>query len=261
MNKTKPSRGPWLWPLALVAIGVVLLLYNFLLLGTFNVIDLWPLLLVVIGAQILLRGDFVPSADARSFGITRGSVESATLEISAGEIDVELRALQREGRLIAGQYAHQSRPALSVAEAHAQLKMYRAMTPWLSFADWQLGLARDLPWQIYCSSYLGQLNIDLTDLVIHNVILATGIGDIRLVCPYEAFEPLYVRSSLGNVHIVIPLGQRAHIQVTGSRLLRLHVDDQRYEQVDALFAARDSDDDAPLVEIFVSGTFGDVYLT
>lgn len=261
MNKTKPSRGPWLWPLLLVVIGVVLLLHNFLLLGSFNVLDLWPVVLVLLGAQILLRGDFLPSADARTFGITRGSVQSATLEISSGEVDVELQALQREGRLIAGQYAHQSRPALSVSDAHAHLRMFRSSTPWLSFADWQLGLARDLPWQILSTSYLGQVNMDLTGLIIQNVVVATGIGDIRLVCPYEAFEPLYLRSALGNLHVVTPTGHNIRIHVTGSRLLRIHADESRYAQIDDAFVARDAGEDAPLVEVHLSGTFGDVYLT
>ena len=102
--------------------------------------------------MILLRGDFVPSDEARSFGITRGSVESAALEISAGEIDVQAYALQREGRLIAGQYAANSRPTLDVQETHANLKMDRAATPWLSFADWRVALARDLPWSLFVTT-------------------------------------------------------------------------------------------------------------
>ena len=94
------SQGPVLWSLLLILLGVALLLDNFLLLGDFNALALTPLALVVIGAQILLRGDVVPNEEARTFGVTRGSVEAATLEISSGEIDVQIRALQREGRLV-----------------------------------------------------------------------------------------------------------------------------------------------------------------
>ena len=98
--QARQSRGPWLWPLALAIVGVVLLLDNFLLLGDFNPTLLWPLLLVIAGAQILLQGDILPVRQAKTFGITRGSVEAGTLDISAGEIDVNVRALRREGRLI-----------------------------------------------------------------------------------------------------------------------------------------------------------------
>jgi hypothetical protein len=259
-GKAKQSRGPWMWPLALVGVGLVLLLDNFLLLGDFELVNLWPLLLVVAGAQILLRGDLVPSWESRTFGITRGSVESATLEVSAGEIDVEARALQREGRLIAGQFASQSRPALNVTGTHAHVKMERAATPWLSFADWQIGLARDLPWQVLVSTYLGQVNLDLSNLVVQDAVVATGIGDIRLVCPFETFGPVHLRSALGNIHVVTPPGHRVRIHFEESRLFHIRADENRYEPYEGAYISRDARDDAPLVEIHVAGTFGDAYL-
>lgn len=257
----KPSRGPVIWPLALVVVGVVLLLDNFLLLGDFDATLLWPLLLVLAGAQILLRGDFAPGQDAKTFGITRGSVESATLEINAGEIDVTMRALQREGRLIAGQFAAQSRPMMGVNEAHATLKMDRAMTPWLSFADWEMGLARDLPWQIFVSTHLGQVNLDLSGLILQDATISTGIGDIRLVCPRETFGTLRVTSALGNVQIVTPHGGNVRITVDGSRLFGVRVDENRYAQTEPdIYTAYDADPNAPLIDVYVSGTFGDAYL-
>lgn len=261
MNKSKPSRGPWLWPLALAALGVVLLLNNFLLLGEFNILDLWPLLLVAAGATVLLRGDLLPSSEGSTFGITRGSVESAALEISAGEIDVSVRALEREGRLIAGQYAAQSRPQLSVSDNHTNIRMSRANTAWLSFADWEIGVARDLPWRVLASSALGQIHLDLSNLIIDGAVIASGIGDIRLICPYEAFAPLTVRSSLGNIHIITPPGYCVHITVQQGRFFGLHIDENRYQHDGNVLIARDSMPDAPVVHIHVSGTFGDAYFT
>lgn len=259
---TRGARGPWLWPLGLAVIGVILLLNNFLLLGDFNVGNLWPLLLVALGAAVLLRGDFVPSSDARTFGITRGSVESATLEINAAEIDVVIRSLQHEGRLIAGQYAISSRPALRVSDTHAHLKMDRAGTPWLSFADWELGLAQDLPWQLYVSTSLGQANLNLSGLIVQETSISTGFGDIRLVCPNEALGAIRLRSALGNIHVVSPIGCAARVHVSGSRLLSVHIDEHRYEQIEPqVYLARDAQAGAPEMEIYISGTFGNVYLT
>jgi hypothetical protein len=242
-------------------VGVLLLLHNFLLLQDFNIVNLWPLLLVIAGAQILLRGDLLPGADTGTFGITRGSVESATLEISSGEIDVDLRALQREGRLIAGQYAHLSRPQLNVSETHAHLRMFRSGTPWLSFADWEIGIARDLPWQVLVSTSLGQVNLDLSNVITEGVVVATGIGDIRLTVPYEAFQSLHIRSSLGNIHVVTPLGYQARIHVQTGRFFHVNADENRYEWDGEQFVSREAMDDAPLVDVFVSGAFGDAYLT
>ncbi len=259
--QAKNARTPIVLPLILVAIGVLLLLNNFLLLGDFNALSLLPLLLVVAGAWLVLRGDWSSGEKARSFGITRGSVESAALEISAGEIDVDLRRLQREGRLIAGQFAPNARPDLIVDGTHAALKLSRAKTPWLAFVDWQAALAQDLPWQIYVTTSLGQINADLSGLIVQGARIASGIGDIRLVTPLEAFEPLVVRSALGNIHVITPQGGNTRIRVHTTRLFRVYVDATRYDRLeDGRYASREADPTQPLVELDVRGTFGDAYL-
>jgi hypothetical protein len=266
--RVERSAAAWFWPLILIAAGLLLLLDNFLFLGDFNALTLLPLLLVVAGAQVLLRGDLTPDSNARRFGITRGSVEAATLEISSGEIDVEIGALQenwqlREGQhaLIAGQFAPRSRPQLSLVDNYAHLIMNRARTPWLSFADWKIGLARDLPWQLLATTHLGQVNLDLSELIIHEGLVATGIGDIRIVTPLEALGLLHVRSSVGDIHVVTPIGYRTRIIARSGRLFNLHVDETRYANPEPnVYVSLDVEDDAPLVEVHVSGTFGDAYL-
>lgn len=261
-RKVKNAGGPWLWPLLLVIVGVVLLLDNFLLLGDFDAVALLPLLLVFAGAQILLRGDLTPSIEARTFGITRGSVESGTLEINSGEIDVDIRALQREGRLIAGQYAVNTRPRLNVQDTYSHLIMKRGDTPWWAFADWQLGLAQDLPWQFLISTHLGQVKLDCSQLVIHNAVIATGFGDIHLVCPPEAFDALQLHSTLGNIHIVTPPEYNVRIVVDAGRMFKVHASDYRYENPEPhIFVATEAAADAPLVTVHIHGTFGDAYLT
>jgi len=257
----KRAAGPWLWPVVLIIVGIVLLLDNFLLLGDFNAVALLPLLLVVAGAQILLRGDLLPSAEARTFAITRGSVEAGTLEISSGAIDVEIRALQREGRLIAGQYAADARPALDVEDTYAHLRMARAATPWYAFADWKIAVAKDLPWQLLISTHLGQVDLDLSSLIVHDAVIATGIGDVRVIAPQEALGLLFVRSTMGNIHIVTPPGHRTQITVESSRTFSAQADEYRYESPEPnVYHATEYDEDAPLVQIRVTGTFGDAYL-
>lgn len=263
-ERSQNSKGPLVLPLIVALLGVLLLLSNFFLLGDFNILDLWPVLLVIIGATILLRGDIVPNQDFRTFGITRGSIESATLDINAGEIDITIRALQTRNteRLIAGQYANQARPDLDVQDVHAYLTMDRRDTPLLSLANWEMGISQDLPWQIVASTNLGQVNLDLNHVILQNALISTGIGDIRLVCPTESFEPIYIRSLMGSITALAPDGCNARITIEGGRFFGVTIDDTRYEEVEAgIYVTRNPDDTLPLVDVVISGTFGDAYLS
>lgn len=260
----KVSKGPVILPLFLVVVAGLLLLSNFLLLGDFNIVDLWPLLLVVIGAYMLVRGDFVVSDDSYQFRLTRGSVESATVEINSGEIDVYIGAAPKGNpdRLILGQYAPQSRPALDVEEDnHANLRFARHQTPWLSFADWDLSLSRDLPWQIVASTYVGQVTADMSNLIIQNALFATGMSDIQVVLPREAFETIYARSLAGTIKVTVPSGIHARITIEGGRFFGVSLDENRFNEVEpGVFVTRNTYN-LPTVDVVVSGTFGDAFIS
>ncbi|HEX2905423.1 MAG TPA: hypothetical protein VHO69_01075, partial [Phototrophicaceae bacterium] len=69
-------------------------------------------------------------------------------------------------------------------------------------------------------------------------------------------------STLGNIHLVTPVGYRARITHQAGRLFRLHADERRYEQTEPnVYLALEAEADAPLVEMTLHGTFGDAYLT
>lgn len=257
----KGLRGLLIGSLALIALGVVLLLNSFLLIEQINIAALLPLLLVVLGAVIVLRGDVFSGAGHQPFGITRGSVESGTLEVSAGAVDVRVRALIREGRLIAGQFASGARPALEVNDGQAVLRFDRAATPWLALSDWTIDAARDLPWAVFVSTSIGQIDADLSGLILQRGIFGSGFGGIRIVLPQEALEPLVVRSTLGSIRILTPPGVAARIQIRGPRIFGRHIDESRYQQQhDGAFVTLDAQPDSPMIEVVVSGTFGECYL-
>jgi hypothetical protein len=221
------KRTPWLWPLILMAGSVILLLNNFMLIDI-DLASYWPILLVLVGLQLLIRGDIGPGWQSQTFGITRGSVQSASLELESGEVDVQLQALRKSGRLIAGQYTARSRPNLTVRNNHATLRMQRGQTWWLSLADWDVGLAQDLPWGILISSYLGRLEVDLRGLLIERAYVSSGLGHVELICPDEAAGTLLARSTFGDVRLTIPKNSRAIVTVRTSPFARVRVDLSRF---------------------------------
>jgi hypothetical protein len=257
----QPKRTPWFWPIVLVAGGVLLLLHN-LLLVDFDVIAYWPVLLVLLAIQLLLRGDIALTWQAHTFGITRGSVQSASLEVESGELDVQIRALRRPGRLIAGQYTARSRPALNVRHNHATLKMQRGQTWWLSLADWDVGLTQDLPWDLLVSSYLGRLEIDLRGLVVQRAYAASGLGSVHLACPEQASGPLFARSTFGDVRLSIPEESTAIIHTQASPFGRVRVDLSRFTQIEpGVYATTGAEPPAADLTIRASTVFGSIYIS
>lgn len=272
MQTQSRSRLFWFWPLVLIGIGVLLLLDNFLLLDI-NVMAYWPVLLVVAGFQLLLRGDIALSWRSQTFGITRGSVEAGNIEIESGEVDVQLRALRKPGRLIAGQYTAHSRPSLRVRNNQAMLQMRRGQTWWLSMADWDIGLAHDLPWDLLVSSYLGQLEMDLRGLVINRAYIASGIGNVSIACPSRASGPIFARSTFGDVRISIPADLPATITIKQAPFARVHINRARFDEIaPGVFRTRDGSDDPISSELAPTGaaptalnltastTFGAIYI-
>lgn len=259
------KRAPWLWPIVLMAGGVVLLLDNFLLIDL-DVTPYWPILLVAVGLQLLIRGDIALSWQAHTFGITRGSVDSASIEVESGELDVQLHALHKPGRLIAGQYTARSRPDLRVRNNHATLHMQRGQTWWLSLADWDVGLANDLPWEVLISSHLGELDADLHDLHVERAYISSGFGSVKVTCPRQAQGPVFARSAFGNVRVAIPIRSRALVRVKTGPFGRVRINAERFEEVEpGLYASVSPDgngsDHQVDIDITASTVFGSIYIS
>ncbi len=259
------KRMPQLWPFALIVGGVVVLLDNFLLIDV-DLLPYWPVLLVALGAQLLLRGDIAPGWQSHTFGITRGSVHAAWLEIESGEVDVQVQALHKLGRLIAGQYTARSRPQLAVRNNRARLRMQRGQTWWLSLANWDVSLARDLPWSILASSFLGELTVNLRGLIIERAYIASGLGNVQVECPRRASGPVYARSTFGNVRLSVPAGSHAIITVKTGLFGRARLDPARFEEIEpGLYATRHLDespeDDVIDLEIVAGTVFGSVHIS
>lgn len=257
----RPGRAPLILPLLLILVGGALLLRNFGLIDEVDVLRYWPVLLVLVGLQLLLRSDVGISWQAQTFGITRGTVHSASLEASSGELDIKIRALRREGRLVAGTYTGRSRPNLDVRGDHAWLTLQRGQTWPFSLADWEIGLAKDLPWTLLLSTHLGELDIDLRGVEVSRADFATGIGDVRVVISSGVAEGVRARSTFGNVTLVVPSDAEAVVRVIDKPFARKQIDESRYLMLEpGLYATLGHERAASLVYAEVSSTFGMVRL-
>jgi hypothetical protein len=256
MSRTRP---PILIPALCVAVGVLLLLNNFLLLEGVTLSAYWPILLIGVGVLILLNGDLILTRQSGNFGITRGAVESATLEAASGELDIQLRALRREGRLIAGNYTARSRPVLGTLQngKQARVMMQRGQTWLLSQADWEVEITPDVPWSVMLTSWIGDMTVDLTDLTIERAHLGTGFGEIQVTAPATAPQGLALRSTFGNIGLELPKEAAAIIVAKPGRFGRLLIDESRYLMVEpGIYATLNYREHPAPMRIRVTSTFG-----
>lgn len=256
----RSQRSPFFIPLMVIIIGGILLLNNFFLIDA-DLTRFWPIIFVLLGVQVLIRGDLAPSWQAQTFGITRGSVESASLEINSAEIDVRLKSLQRVGRLISGQYTARSRPRLTVRNNHATLVMQRGETWLFSLADWDVSLAQDIPWKLLMSAHLGELQADLRGLQLERAHLATGIGNIKVICPDREAGPIYIRSTFGEIQVTVPTGVPAIVRTETSPFSKVIVSNLKADITGKFYATREYDPEQPAVQVTVAATFGNILLT
>jgi hypothetical protein len=261
----RPGRAPLILPILLVVIGVLLLLKNFMLVENVDLLQYWPVALILAGVQLLTRGDIGLTWQAQTFGITRGNVQTASLEASSGELDIKIRALRREGRLVAGQYTGRSRPNLNVRGTHARLTMQRGQTWPFSLADWEIGLAKDLPWNLLISAHLGELDIDLRGLQVDQINAATGIGDVRLVVSDVAVDgrrgDVRACSTFGNVTLVIPQDVEAVVRIESKPMARLQIDESRFLMLEpGVYATLGYEQSHTPINAEVTSTFGAVRL-
>lgn len=253
----RSTRPPLILPLLLVVVGAVLLLSNFRLIEGLDLLQYAPVVLILAGIQVALRGDVGFTWQTQSFGITRGIVRSAALEASSGELDVKIRALRREGRLIAGQYTARSRPLLETRGDHARLTMRRGAAWAFSLADWEIGLAKDLPWTLLISASLGEVDADLRGITIKQADIASGFGDVRVVTSEQVVGGVRARSTFGHVTLIIPENAQAVIAVKRKPLARFQIDESRFLMLEpGLYATLDYREAETLIYAEVTSTFG-----
>ena len=128
-----------------------------------------------------------------------------------------------------------------------------------------MGLATDLPWGVLLSSYLGHLEADLHDLPIDRAYIASGFGSVNVVCPREADEVIFARSTFGDVHLSIPARSLALVRVQSGPLGRVRTNRQHFRHVEPdlymTAALADAPEDTePTLYVVAGTTFGTVYI-
>jgi hypothetical protein len=174
------------WPLALIALGVVVLI------GA-----LWP------RSRAVVDQLSVPAA-----GATTGEV---VLKFGAGELEV---GAGTPGVLVGGTFeGGVIRRDRGQGRVELETDLVQVFPGFNPRQHWRVGLAPDLPLTLRLEGGAARCQLDLADLQITSLVVKTGASDTRVVLPRNvAHVDVRIEAGAAQVRVEVPDGVAARIR-------------------------------------------------
>lgn len=282
------------FPLVLVAIGVVFLLdnANLLAVGAWDLLwRLWPLILVAWGLQGLFgRRPFgallvvvltvglavgivwysvntglihASSLPSTPISQTLGRARDADVSIDLNVGSLSISALHDSSRLLVGNVTAGSATQGEGVRMEGDTAHYSLNDEGLSFlrgeVRWQLGLTDSIPLDLYISNSVGDSMIDLSKLDIRTMSFDSGVGAATITVPGSGRPRIRIDQGIGFLRVNVPLHVEARIRVDGG-LGSIQIDSRFREVGDDIFETEGYRTAVERVEIDIDRGVGEVVI-
>jgi hypothetical protein len=257
-------RGPIVWPLILITLGVLFLLANFGVISDVGdfISRWWPLILILIGLEVLI-GSMWPGrrTETQNLSLDLGGVAQAEVNIDfgAGRLAIGPAAI---GKIVDGSFEGGVRYDASPS-GRVRLK---ADSPnwwwgwgwgWRGF-DWQVGLTKEVPLSLRVDVGAARSDLDLGDLKVTDFTLKTGASETQVRLPRAAGQTrVRVESGVASVRLTVPDGVAARIRSTMG-LGSSNIDQRRFPRSGDYYQSPDYDSAANKIDIQMEGGVGSV---
>ena len=208
-------RGPILFPLILIVLGLLLLFSN---LGYISfdfwqfVRTWWPLLLIVFGLDILIGSLRARNVKAQTLAFDLGAAAQADVSINfgAGELTIGKAA---PGKIVDGTFEgevrYDTRP-----DGRVSLKL--EPLNWWGWSPrgyrWNVGLTDAVPLKLALDGGAANANADLTDLKVADLRLKTGASSTVIKLPRAAgMTTVRINAGAASVKLIVPEGVAARV--------------------------------------------------
>jgi hypothetical protein len=255
-------RGAGLiWPLALIAVGLILLL-NATGVTDIDLIgfaaDWWPLILIAVGV-VLLIGSVVAGVRGHQerLAIRLDGISEAMIKLSFGAGELRVAAAP-PGMLVDGEF----RGGVAVRRSGTgRLELARhSDRGWLfgERLDWRFGISTEIPLDLEVSAGASDTELDLTESLVRSLKVSTGASSTTVRLPRAAGSTsVKAESGAASLELLVPHGVAARIRsemVLGST----DVDERRFPRSGDLYLSPDYETAEHRVEIKVEGGVGSV---
>jgi hypothetical protein len=235
-------RGPILFPLALIALGFLLLFSN---LGYIQfdfwqfVTTWWPLLLIIFGLDILIGSLRTRHVKARMLALELGTALRAEVSINFGAGDLTV-GKAASGKIVDGTFEGEVR-----YDAKPDGCVWLKLEPlnWWGWNPrgnrWNVGLTDAVPLKLTLDGGAANANLDLTDLKVTDLQIKTGASSTIVRLPNAAgMTNVRVNAGAASVKLIVPAGVAARVHSTmaiGSN----DINQQRFPHVGGDYASPD----------------------
>jgi len=256
----KPTPGSWIVPLVLVTIGGVFLMRDLHVIG--NDVPLGAIVLIAVGAALVL-GSFGgrTSGNGRSLEIAAPGATSARVSIEYGAGRLRLGSLEGDaGVLCRGWVSDDATDRLAMSGDRADLRIdHRSGFRMPVFApgrhDWTLDLTPRLPIDLAIRTGASKCDVDLRDLRVVDVHLETGASDTHIALPRTGTVNVRVEAGAAAVRIDVPDGVAARIR-SDSGLASFDVDERRFPRRNGEFESEGYSTAEHRADIVIKGGVG-----
>ena len=231
-------RDNLFWGTALILVGVLFFLQTQGYIQ--NIFPfLWPLALILVGVWIMLGVFWTPThAEEETFLIPLNTAKSARFEFSHGAGQIEITGGAPIGQALVGSsgMGMNQENRLEGDRLEVKVEAGPSFIPFLgpSQGVWRFQLTQEIPLTLIVEAGASSLNIDLQDVLASRVELSTGASSSNVTVPARGVSLLDIEAGAASVNVRVPAATAARIRVEEG-VNSVHVDTSRFPRLDSGF--------------------------
>jgi hypothetical protein len=200
---------------------------------------LWPLALILIGVWIMLGVFWTPThSEEETFLVPLGAAKSARFKFSHGAGQIEITGGAPIGQALVGSSAvgMNQENRLEGDRLEVKVEAGPSFLPFLgpSQGVWRFQLTQEIPLTLIVEAGASSLNIDLQDVLASRVELNTGASSSNVTVPARGVSLLDIEAGAASVNVRVPAATAARIRVEEG-VNSVHVDTNRFSRLDSGF--------------------------
>ena len=259
------------WGSVLVLVGLLFLADNMDLLGGMDPWKLFiPTLLILLGGTALWSAFQSGGRVDEAVAISKEAAASrARLTLSHGAGRIRVRGGAEMGQLVSGtatagiafnSFMHGDEQTVKLSIPARGMLWFMPPFAWgssLGFT-WDLALADDIPLSLKVESGASETRLDLGQLLVSELIVATGASDTKITLPEAAGQTrVKIESGMASVSVRVPEGVAARIE-SSSAMVSASIDSQRFPRSGNISVSPDYETAANKVDIKIEMGMGSV---